>query len=471
MRRCPDGRGEPGAARLLARSGRTRGDWSRRWLLAATTLGLASTSVWADDEPALHADAVADAVARRTDPGGDGPFDPAAHRLIDLREITVGAWRPDDPREDLYTGQYEESGDFVRLDVLVSGLVNPPGRTVYWDFDPFAYGPHPVYGFVEIDMDDEVETGGELDAPDYHYLGNVARFGGLPKVERFRNRVALDESAFDGDFPTPPYVERHGEEFHLALLGDQFEAQDIRVVRGDVDALFESGEVWDIDGTWFHRAHGYEPFSLAIGGERPGEYMPRCALRLEHDTLADVTRITLVFPLTNEGAGLMRGEQPEPLNGDPSDQASVLEALQDLHDSAEFLKDFPTGRPEEEIIIEWAEQEAEDYLEPHEWTVTALLGSSYTAPEPPGEYFVWTDVYPNVLRGDVDGNGRRELKDWQLTWQFIVAHDADDGRIDRKVRLSNFARGFSVHDVDYDGVVHGLDRLPMTTPAAGQPGP
>ena len=127
-------------------------------------------SVSSDDDARHLTDTAGDAVPRPTDPGADTPFDARAHRLIDLREITIGSWFPSDPELDLFAGAYEpggqsdHEGDFFRLDLTIDGLVNPPGRADPFTFDPFEYGDHPVYGFVEIDM---VEVlGSERDGPD-----------------------------------------------------------------------------------------------------------------------------------------------------------------------------------------------------------------------------------------------------------------------------------------------------------------
>jgi len=398
-----------------------------------------------------------DALPRPTDPGAQTPFDLEEHRLIELRRITLGLWHPDDPAGDLFEGVFRGDAQFVRLDLMVDGLVNPPGSADPFAFDPFRYGPHPIYGFVEVDMDADVWTGGELDAPQYRYLGNVARFGGNVQRPAFWDRAAVDGSAFDGDFLTPPFVERHGEEFHLVLLGWQFDHTDISEVAGDGDGTFDEGETWNISGPFFHRAHGYEEFSSVEGGSQPGEYAPLCDLQFRHDLIEGVTFVSLVFPLTNVGAGLMREEDPEPLNRDPTDQASVLEALEDLQLSALFLEFFPTGRPEEDIIMGWAERDPADYLDPTEWSVTALLGTSYTQPHPAGVFFVWTDAYPNVIRGDVDGSGGWSGRDAELIAEHIESHDGADGIMDGEVKILDFATGFSIYDMNYDGVVDELD--------------
>ncbi|MBU0717613.1 MAG: hypothetical protein KJ749_05130, partial [Planctomycetes bacterium] len=232
------------------------------WLAWGVTLLVAVESVPAQSAFVTRPDRRFDATPRVTDPGADTPFDPAAHRLIDLRELTVGSWAPDDPGSDLFSGEYATDGDFLLLDLIVDGLVNPPGDADPLDFDPFRYGDHPIYGYVEIDMDDDVWTGGELDAPQYRYLGNIVRFGGKASRSAFGNRMALEGADFDDNFLTPPFVERHGEEFHLALLGWQFGWSDIAEILGDGDGTFDEGETWIIEGPFFHRAHGYEPFSF-----------------------------------------------------------------------------------------------------------------------------------------------------------------------------------------------------------------
>ncbi len=417
-----------------------------------------------EDDYTVFLDAELDFLARPMDPGAEGVFDPEAHRLIDLLELRLGPWAPDDPGTDLFNGQFMTGADFLRLDVVLEGLVNPPGPTRPWEFAPFAYGDHPVYGFIEVDMDRDYDTGGELDAPRYRYLGNVVRFGSMPAVPGLNDRIALDASAFDGDFVSAPFVERSGEEFHLALLGSVLQSADITEIEGGGDAFFDSGETWWIEAPWFHRAHGYEPFSLALGGAHPGEYAPACTVQFEHDLDTDVTWISLVFPFTNIGAGLMRGEVPEPPNADPSDQFSVLEALLDLQQSAVFLDHFPTGLPAEALIKDWQDKDPQAFLLATTWRHMTLLGTSYTEPDPLGEYFVWTDVYPDGIRGDVSGDGEADAHDRDLIQQFIAEEDASDGEVDGRAELSDFAANFSVFDVNHSGVVDDLDRLLVSAP-------
>ncbi|NOX59852.1 MAG: hypothetical protein GXP29_13485 [Planctomycetes bacterium] len=395
-----------------------------------------------------------DVVARPTDPGAQTPFDPQQHRLINLLEIVLKNWAPNSPAIDLFSGSASETGSFVRIDVVVEGLVNPPGRTDPGLFDPFRYGAHPIYGFVEIDMDDDNETGGEVDAPEFRFLGNAARFGGLPEDSRFSDRLAKSDAAFDGNFLTDPFVERSGEEFHITFLGSVFQPSDIVEASGDGDMVFESDERWIITAPWFHRAHGFEPFSVASGGMIPGEYAPDCELRFDHDAATDTTQISLVFPLTNAASAAMRSEVVQPNNNDPSDQASIDEAFDDLAISASIVNMFPTGEPDEVLILGWASNTPGEDLDPTTWRLTALLGTSYTVS---GAGFVWTDMYPNALRGNVNGENGVNLDDQSQIVGYISDHDLDDGSLDGQVIVAQFASGFSVFDVNHDGVVDGLD--------------
>jgi len=397
-----------------------------------------------------------DAMPTLTDPGADGIYDVNAHRPPELLTVRSMAWTPDDPQIDLFSGGFDANGGFVRIDVRLRGLMNPPGSNDPLDFSPFVYGDNPVFGFIEFDMDRDSQTGGELDAPQFRYNSNIVRFGGVPSGSPFEHRIALDETAFDGIFDTEPFVDQSGEEFHIALLGEVFSPANITVVAGNADLIFEEGETWWIQAAWFHRAHGYEPFSVAKGGGVPGQYEPTSLLQFQHDPDNDVTTITLVFPLTNAAAGSIAGQPPEPLNHDPTDQASVLEALNDLVISALFLDTFPTGLPEEEIIIRWKDKNPLDSLDPSDWDATVLLGTSYDVSEAPGPFFLWTDAYPNVLTGDINGDNLLYDDDEQVI-DYVEANDAADGVVDGSVTVPSFAAGFTVFDVNYDGVVDAVD--------------
>lgn len=455
-----------GCLTLVAPFSITRSDRARMILApAAFWFAIAPVALsigGADDAPRRFEDPAHDAVARPTDPGAAGTFDSDGHRLPDLLELRLGGWTPSQPELDLLEGEYaadSSDADFVRVDLVVDGLMNPPGEVGPGLFQPFRYGPNPLYGFVEIDMDENVNTGGELLAPQYRYLGNVVRFGGRINDGPLEGREALSADAFDQDIATAPLVERSGEEFHLALLGGEFTSSRITKVVGDSDSQFEAGETWQITAPFFHRAHGFEEFSFVEGGLLPGEYMPDVTVQFRHDPASDRTTISLVFPLTQVGAGLAAGVPPQPIDFDPTNQVSVEEALADLQFSAEFLAKFPTGDPNEALIQGWAVEDPEEFLDPGHWRITALLGSSYLFPLQDGVFYVWSDIYPNVERGDVDGDRQIDDDDLEKIEEYIESHDLDDGLRDEIALIGGFAENFSVFDVNHDGRVDGLDLL------------
>ena len=410
-----------------------------------------------DDCPRVRfADFRHDAVLRRTDPVKpvDVALEPIRMRAIELIDLAMGTFKPSDPRNERFEGSFDDQGEFLRLDLRVAGVVNPPGRIEPTQYTPFLYGPRPIYGFVEIDMDDNPWTGGETSDPEHRYLANLARFGGNVPDQVWRHRSALSARVLDSNFETGPAYERHGEEFHLAFLGG--EAISVVETVGDGDAVFEAGETWLLRGAYFHRAHGFEPFSLATGGQAPGRYMPPCDVRFRHNEADDTTQISVVFPLTNRGSALIRGQQPQPPNGNPSDQASIEEGLVDLRDSAQFVLEFPTFTPEEALIHGWANQHPQSHIDPTAWRVSAILGTVHALPRGDAS-FIWTDLWPNVLPGDFDGKGARNGSDVEAVFSFVNQFDGKDGVNDGVVTLPNSSRNFSVMDVDYDGAVRWSD--------------
>ena len=425
-------------------------------------------------------DAIGDAVARRADAGADGPVDAQSHRLPDVVSHTIGPWQPLDPSQDLFEGGFSYGGEFFRLDIVFDGLVNPPGTTGCCDvsFAPFLHGEHPVFGYVEIDMDANVNTGGELELPRFTYLGNAARFGGLPTESRFRNRVARDGKAFDGDITTPPFVDRSGEDFHIALQGWEIE----EIVRSDAtDTVFGVGETWVIRGYLFPRAHGYVDFSYACCLGPPGTYEPLVSIQFAHSAATDRTTLSLVYPLTNAGAASAFGDVVEPPDGDPGNQNSVAEALDDLVFGVNNAQPEWPNDSNFAIIEEWGQFEllpgansATQFLDPLTWEITIIVGTGYTI-QTNDALFVWTDVMPDVLAGDFDGNGQITWADLVLFNKYLLAHDGQagsdaDGRGDNcSVEIINFGPDFSLFDVNYDGRVDPSDRpaLPALSTAPG----
>lgn len=440
--------------------------WTLSAIAALVVLGLAGRSPQAKaDDYAIHADPVGDAVVRRTDIGASGVVDSFAHRLPDLRRLIIGSWKPSNPSQNLYVGQWDESSNnrFLRVDLEFDGLVNPPGSLpLEWGYNPFEFGPNPVFGFIELDVDRSADTGGDLAFPEVRYLSNGGRFGGIPDARNeLRDRFAIDRDDIDGDCTSGRAIEYSGEEFHIALLRSQYTGH--RVVAGDDDDQFESGETWDLDGTWLHRAHGYERFSLC--GSEP--YQPPCTLRWSHAVATDVTTVTLVFPLTNRAARDMRGESnTEPYDCDPLNQASVQEVLEDLTFSGEYWLSHP--RDCKQIITGWYDVDASQYLRPRQWEVNALLATSYAQEAGSGYGFVWTDIYPDATLGNVNGDSLTNHDDYIDFYDYVRARDGSendaDGVANGQVVLFAFADAFSVFDLNYDGIVDADDAALLEKP-------
>lgn len=417
-------------------------------------------------------DAQGDVQLRRTDTDANGPVDQQNHVLPDLLEYKIGTWRPDNPQTDLYTGNWSSNGEFVRLDLIIDGLVNPPGPIGCCGepaFDPFRYGPNPVSGYVEFDVDADINTGGELEIPDLRYQGVVARFGGLPADAVERSRVALDAGAFDGDLTTPPFVERNGEDFHFELVGWEVAAATFE--RSDTsDWLFGEGETWSLSGHFIHRSHAYTQFCSACcrSGSPLGSYEPIAFVRFGHTIAPDRTTVSLVYPLINDASGDLAGDPAEPNDIFHTNQNSILEALWELKISALSATPEDRALPEFELLAEWEYLDPDDYLMPTTWGVRILLGGSYTSAE--DAYFAWCDLHPDVVRGDLDGNFDVNAADRALFDAALAVKDGTfgfdlDGMVDGSIVLADFGPGFSLYDLNYDGLVDHHDRTVVGGPA------
>jgi hypothetical protein len=442
--------------------GRRNDATGRLWLIAITALALAEP---ATAQPMITlADPPHEAVIRRTDLGGRGGIDPQTQRLPAIIEMRIGTFAPVSPRSNRFAGEWESDGGFLRLDIVFDGLINPPGPLGWADHDPayqpMRYGPNPVYGFIEFDADADEATGGELDAPRFRYLGNVARFGGLPGDPRLAGHAAVDGSAFDGDVTTPPFVDRSGEEFHLALLGEMIEDVDVEHEKpGGTRAIFEEGETWWVKGSLFHRAHGFDNFTFRCA-ENPGPYEPQVIVQFEHSTDVNTTTVSLVYPLTNAASAAMDGEDKDtqPDDGCADNQNSLHEALSDLTFSATYTDPITRQFHAFQLIAGWEFKEAGDYLNPVTWRAFGIVGTAYALEQPDGARFIWTDLYPRPLSGDFDGNARVDADDAALLSAFIVSRDGDpayddDGIANGVLEWHGFAEDFCLFDMDYDGLV------------------
>ncbi|MFQ5430004.1 MAG: hypothetical protein ACE5E1_06805 [Phycisphaerae bacterium] len=403
----------------------------------------------------------------RTDLGADGIIDPQAQGLPDILEMTIGTFQPTDPQTSRFDGQWDLAGGYMRFDLVVAGLANPPGPLAFDDtlpvYDPFLYGANPIFGFIEFDLDADENTGGELSDPEDRYLGNVARWGGHPTDPRFVGRVALDGSAFDGSVQSPPLVDRSGEEFHIAFLGEDIDQITVNVENG-VPGVFEPGEVWDVEGTLWHRAHGFEKFAFRCV-TRPGKYKPDVVLRFAHDTTSDRTTISMVYPLTNAADAALSGSATESNDGCARTQNSIEEALDDLQFSAANADPFDMGLPEFQLIAGWATQTPSAFLDATAWRIALCVGTAYGVQQPDGSRYAWTDVYPNLVSGDFDGNGVSNDGDKDQLNLFVAQNDGDPlvdgdgiGNND-SITLILFGTNFSIYDTNYDGIVDHADAV------------
>lgn len=437
----------------------------RQWVLLVAFLAPGGLPVRA--ERVTYQDGHGDAVARRTDNGADGQIGEPEHALPDLLSWSIGTWRPTNAQADLFVGSWSNMGGFFRLELVFAGVVNPPGPLGCCGeptFDPFKYGPNPVSGYVELNIDGDQATGGELEFPDLRYFGNTSRFGGHPQPASLAALTAVDARAFDGNLATSPFVERSGEDFHLELTGWEIDAAQIQ--RSDAsDWLFGSGETWVVPGHLLHRAHGYSRFSSACcrSGVPVGNYEPRVKLQFSHQVVSDRTTISLVYPLTNAACAAMRGESyTEAMDVLFTNQHSIQESLWELVIAAMSATPQDEALPEFALIAAWENKNPDAFLDPAAWQVRCLLGGHYTSQQE--SLFVWSDIYPDVLLGDLDGNGVVNNADLNAFDAYLALNDGNpaidaDGASNATLEIKDFGPGFSLFDLNYDGLVDADDRV------------
>lgn len=433
-------------------------------LLVAGTLPMGSVPARADDDPEVHIDGGGDALLRRTDFGNDGLVDPRS-LLPDLLSITIGGWSSDNPPVNPWVGGWDEPDDaqVMRVDVTFDGLLNPPGPIglTGGEYNPLLYGPSPVYGFIEFDVDRDVDTGGEIDGVQYRILANAGRFGGTLS-HGLGSRSAVTRDDLDDDLLTEPLVERSGAEFALSLCGCQ-RILSIDTRNDPTPATFDAGDEWILRGRFFVRSHPFADYSFVFGGSKPGEYDPIVDLRFAHNRNTDRTTVSLIFALTNTGAGRLRGEMPQQLNGNVGDQVSILEAIDDLRFTALTTQD-PGRGTSFDLLREWGDNNHSnlvDFLDPTDWRVNAIVGTTYAVQQDDSALYVWTDVGPDFTTGDLNGDDvvnpgdQNELLTWIQTFDGTGLDG--DGIENGQVYLSFFAEDFCLYDLDYDGGINTLD--------------
>ena len=411
-------------------------------------------------------DPAGDAVIRRTDDGLMAPLIPNA-TLPDIVAASICGWNPTSPTTNPYAGQVVPAAGahIFKLDLVFQGLINPPGPIQFPD-NPTQFGPSPLYGYLDLDVDQDINTGGEQPGGRYNYLEQVARFGALP-TGPLADRAVRGRADVDFDFYTAPFYERSGADFTLTFCGCT--AASVVSEGGDGDGLFEAGETWIVRGTFFQRSAGYQCASYAFGGFQAGLYEPTVNLRFQHNTTTNQTTVTLVFPLTMRGASILTGqpEQQWDFTYGGSNHFSVFEAHSDVVTAVD------EGAAVDECTIlaaNWAGRDPANYLNVLNWNATALFGGTY-AQHPFGASYVWTDIGFRQVVGDMNGDGRADSTDRAIIQAYIAEADgtADDadGIVDNAVVLPGFAFNYNVHDVNGDGAVNLMDIafIPADCPA------
>ncbi|MCP4593993.1 MAG: hypothetical protein GY842_24945 [bacterium] len=421
-------------------------------------LGIATPADVTDSSPITGAkqvfmDPADDMALRRTD--DDPSVDPLTGNWPELRYATLGHWIPADAGADPYFGVYSTNGDcntncdFFRLDMVFDGLVNPPGEVAV-PYNPTQYGPNPLFGWVELDIDANENTGGDTDQPSLGYSANVARWGGMPQGTRFVDRISADGEPWGGTFGALPATYRSGQEFFLIFQGDFYASADC--VDGNSNGAFESGETWTLGGDFFWRAPGYDPITYAL------LYRPYVTIRFKHSIIEDATMVSFVYPLDNTAHAALYGSTRESHNFSSSDANSINEAMFDLNLAGYDPPPGTSGHAYRPLLEDWGSQDPLDHLDPWNWRCTFLFGTVLDSVAQGGEALVWTDAWPNVVADDFNGDGLVTKTDLQMLTDYITTHDGEanydaDGQVNRQIDRASFSDRFSMHDGDYDGLV------------------
>jgi hypothetical protein len=404
----------------------------------------------------VYTDPVGDAVARPTDRGGTGMWHPSG-RLPDLISLSLAGWQPFSPASDPYAGTVisSEGADIFRMQLVLEGLVNPPGTLGLsgQPFDPYKFGTSPVYGFIELDVDDRKDTGGHLGASaESRFMANVARFGSRPESS-IGERIATSVLDYDRDIYTSPQFERSGSDWSLSFCGCS--AATLVSEVGNGNGKFDAGETMIVRGRFFARSEGYIWPSGMRGGSVDGAYDPWVHVRFSHSTSTNRTTVTFVGAVTNRGFGRLAGASTPPINLRADDGWSIEEGVTDLLDSAGSA----TG--EAWVLIEdWEGRDIEDSLEPVEWEPKAILGTCYTDSFVDGLY-VWTDVGFELEPGNIDGDSMAGPLDREAFRNWVYANDGGsldaDGVKDGIVTIGQHPYAFWLYDLDGNGLVRHSD--------------
>ncbi len=403
--------------------------------------------IWIDDQN--------DATVRRTDLGNNALL-PEGFLPIDLLSVSVQGWFPANALNDLYTGFVVlGEADFVRIQIVVDGLVSPPGPVGLngFPYNPYQFGDRPIVGYIDVDIDADKDSGGELmPLASNRYLSNIGRFGLSPKGS-IADRMAQSAMDIDFDFFSDPEIERSGAEFTLSLCGCF--TPMILTESGNMNSLFDFGETWVVEGRFFERFESFQSESGLFGGPEFGLFNPMTTLQFAHDPNEDQTTITLVFPITNAGAALMVNEPQQSLDSDISNHTSIEEALDDLIYGADYANG-PLGV----LTEDWQDENYADYRIPSLWNITALIGTAPILPHPSSLY-IWTDTGFDELYADFNLDKINDTADDEVLQKYIDDNDGGpndaDLVINGSIQIPVFGLNFHFFDLNYDGQINSDD--------------
>ncbi len=432
--------------------------------IAALVLAL-TPAARANDGAVMWTDQRWDATPRRTDSNNAGTLG-VDTRLPDLLRLTISAWTSPTASTNPYNGWVESDpshAHLFRIDIVFDGLVNPPGQLGDGEvapYEPFAYGPNPVYGFFEFDVDQDRDTGGELGpAAKTRYLANAARFGCRPVWNG--DRAVVWGTDRDRPFGAIPNYRASGADFVLGLCG----CFDPVIVSegGNGNHRFDPGETWIVRGPFFQRTGGYQGASFCFGGASgvPGVYDPQVNLRFSHSLATNQTTVSLVYALDPVGAGQLAGQDPEPIDYDAGNQTCIQEALQDVIDATDPANGLVLTGPVWTLAHRWYGRDVHVALNPTLWRATAIVGTaSSTQVDSP---YIWTDIGFGEIRGDFNQDNQADNADRAIVRQQIILLDAGplDGEgpyLDNgQVQIIGFGGNFWLYDVNGDGLINEAD--------------
>lgn len=422
------------------------------WLVAASALA-------GGDSTATYNDPAGDAQLHRTDDSNSSPVHPEG-TIPDVLQAVLMGWQTPTPTTDPYSGSAREGegANLFRLDLIFEGVLNPPGPLGLGGtmFNPFTFGPSPLYGTFELNIDRERDTGGELGgAAQSRYLANVGRFGKLPESS-ISHRAVRWSHEIDTDFSTGPQFERSGADWALTLCG----CHNVTIVSegGDADGVFEAGETWIVRSRFFKRSGGFQGASGMFGGTAPGLYDPQVDLRFSHDIQSDRTTVSLVWALNAAGAAALAGQPQQPYDQSiiPGNHASIAEGLRDIIIGAQGGNGGPLSGPVQTLTAGWAEESHndEDILDPTRWRVSALFGMP--AAEEGSALFIWTDTGFEEAFADCNSDGLINIDDWTLLSGELSSNDGGpydmDGMQDGVV-TAGLGATWSFYDLNSDGLI------------------